>query len=708
MTEKIELPSKYYHSHFKELCAVLLNQYSVFFEEKHHDFLTTFHALSEDAQCLYLRMMNRKGRIFFREKLIYPEIISFDEALSELYTNRFVEKLHPFHWDEFLGFLPKKELCSLLLIKDAVFKKSWPREALENELRGLGYFENDLMNTYIVQSRTEEISYLLFLYFGRIQENLSLYTLRDLGIRQVSREKKNFKTRFHSREEALSHYFYSKLAEDHSHFPQIDLWPVALNHESQLLRESVILAIGDDLKNNGSISEALSAYQFSESHPGREKYVRLLYQEGAVDACRIKLSEILENPFSDEEYLFAEDFEARKFGGRKRSILTETLRNARKIGIDESYFRHPEEGVLAYFQERGIQGYHTENYLWNCLFGLIFWEELYESEHSSLFNEFERLPRDLLEKTFLTVHRDTIAKKLDALKDKKSALDILLQKAESKKDIQNGIFGWHESIPSMLTLLLNHADDDSLVKMLLHMAGDFHHRSSGFPDIFTVEEGKVKFYEVKAPGDSLKQRQLLQMLALQKAEFLVEVLQVEYIFNPYQMYVVVDIETTGSFGAYHRITELGAVKMQNGEVQARFQTLVNPERHISREIETLTGISNEMVQNAPKFHEVADAFDEFTKGCIFVAHNVSFDYGFIQQEFGKLERRFVRPYICTKTGIKKHFPGLESYGLKNLCAHFGISLVNHHRALADAEAAAELLILITQKRSMGVKNLDTP
>lgn len=214
-----------------------------------------------------------------------------------------------------------------------------------------------------------------------------------------------------------------------------------------------------------------------------------------------------------------------------------------------------------------------------------------------------------------------------------------------------------------------------------------------------IENGEIKFFEIKAPGDSLKERQLMQMIALQKAGFHVEVLQVEYTYNPLQLYVVVDIETTGGHLPYHRITELGAVKMRGGEVVEKFQSLVNPERRISREIEQLTGISNEMVAVAPKFHEVAAAFSQFTQDCIFVAHNVAFDYGFIQSEYERLEQKFVRPYICTKAGIKKHYPGLESYGLKNLCAHFGISLVNHHRALADAEAAAGLLLLINQKRA---------
>ena len=83
---------------------------------------------------------------------------------------------------------------------------------------------------------------------------------------------------------------------------------------------------------------------------------------------------------------------------------------------------------------------------------------------------------------------------------------------------------------------------------------------------------------------------------------------------------------------------------------------------------------------------------------IFVAHNVKFDYGFIQREFAKVGVEFVRAHLCTCAGMRKTHPGLKSYGLKNLTEHFEIKLDQHHRALSDARAAAELLVLMNRKR----------
>jgi DNA polymerase-3 subunit epsilon len=138
--------------------------------------------------------------------------------------------------------------------------------------------------------------------------------------------------------------------------------------------------------------------------------------------------------------------------------------------------------------------------------------------------------------------------------------------------------------------------------------------------------------------------------------------------------------------------------MRRGEVVDRWQSLINPERSIPRFITELTGISNEMVADAPVFAEIADSFQEFMGEAIFVAHNVRFDHGFLAAEYERLERRFRYPQLCTCQSMRSLFKGLPSYSLGKLCRHFDIPLESHHRALCDAEAAAGLLVLINEKR----------
>ncbi len=156
------------------------------------------------------------------------------------------------------------------------------------------------------------------------------------------------------------------------------------------------------------------------------------------------------------------------------------------------------------------------------------------------------------------------------------------------------------------------------------------------------------------------------------------------------MYAIVDIETTGGQPAQDRITEI-AVFLHDGEkIVDSYSTLLNPERLIPSYIERLTGISNEMVRDAPKFHEVARKIVEFTDGCVFVAHNVRFDYSFLKKEFADLGYTYSRKTLCTVRLSRSLLPGLPSYSLGKLCNSIEIPLENRHRAFGDAEATAHL------------------
>jgi DNA polymerase-3 subunit epsilon len=230
------------------------------------------------------------------------------------------------------------------------------------------------------------------------------------------------------------------------------------------------------------------------------------------------------------------------------------------------------------------------------------------------------------------------------------------------------------------------------------MAQNHHGLNDGYPDLMIIENGQLRFEEVKAPGDTLRPNQFVSMNALQHAGFDVRICRVQWSVDPMQPYVVVDVETTGGKQPQHRITEIGAVKMINGEIVDTWSSLINPQRHISKFITKLTGISNDMVKDAPLFSEVADSLSGFMQNCVFVAHNVNFDYGFFKQEYQRIDRRFVMPKLCTVRESRKHFPGLKSYSLGNLCETFDIPLHSHHRAMCDAEAAAALLKMIHEKK----------
>lgn len=698
-----DLPPRYYLAHFKDMIGAIQKGHLSFLEDSHKIFLDDFGSLTEEAQCLYVRFVNRKGRFFFREAIRYPEIGDIDMAVTELREKGFVHSPERAHLPEIFQGLPKEKLQEYCEHYGLAFKKSWPKPRFLEELEAvdLGQFPMENMATCLVQGRLQELSYLLFLYFGEMSENLSLYTMRDLGIWSQSKQTE-FVPKFTSRDEARAHYFYARLLDEldpgNYDVALIDTWPSPINEESLHLRETLLVAIGEDLRKNEKFSAALSVLEKTTIHPGRERRVRLLFQMGELDRTLTELHLLMDHPSSDEELLFAEDFLERKFHQKKKTALSQMLEEAEVLPLDEAYFRQPEEGVRDTLKLSGIISHHAENGLWRALFGILFWHEIFESPRNTFHSPFERLPEELSSSQFSVKHHNELLEKLTLLRDEDKLRAYMSGLKEKLGEEKNGFFNWAPENLEAIFDLRKYAPQGAVENILLYLAEDFHRRIRGFPDLLLIEKGELRFAEIKAPGDSLRSHQLIQMNALKKAGFRVELLKVEYKLNPRQSYVVVDLETTGGLMPYHRITEIGAVKIRGGEIVETFQSLLNPQRKISAEIQALTGITNEMVKDAPLFKDVAQGFQEFCKDSIFVAHNVQFDYGFLQAEYARLDERFVKPHLCTKVLMKKYFPDLASYSLANLTAHFEVPLIQHHRAMCDAEATAKLFLIINQRR----------
>lgn len=170
-------------------------------------------------------------------------------------------------------------------------------------------------------------------------------------------------------------------------------------------------------------------------------------------------------------------------------------------------------------------------------------------------------------------------------------------------------------------------------------------------------------------------------------------------------YTIIDIETTGGDPRTDRITEIAIYLHDGEEVIDEFVSLVNPEKPIPEFITKITGINNDMVRDAPKFYEIAKRIVEITEGAVFVAHNVRFDYSFVQKEFRSLGFVFTRKQLCTVKLSRKLLPGHKSYSLGKLTKSLGIDLQNRHRAAGDAKATVilfeKLLETGNQNASMG-------
>ena len=172
--------------------------------------------------------------------------------------------------------------------------------------------------------------------------------------------------------------------------------------------------------------------------------------------------------------------------------------------------------------------------------------------------------------------------------------------------------------------------------------------------------------------------------------------------NGYSLiYAIVDIETTGGYAANNAITEVAIVLHDGKKELSSYETLVNPLIPIPRYVQSLTGISDELVSRAPLFKEVATEIFELLKNAIFVAHNVNFDYSFLKYQLKSCGFELNTKKLCTIRLGRKVFPGLPSYSLGNFCREIGIEVSNRHRAGGDVSATTKLFEKILENDTQG-------
>lgn len=214
-----------------------------------------------------------------------------------------------------------------------------------------------------------------------------------------------------------------------------------------------------------------------------------------------------------------------------------------------------------------------------------------------------------------------------------------------------------------------------------------------FPDVMEVAKKQgikpiygCEFYVIEDTQEHIKVRK--------KAEFDAK-------------YVVFDLETTGFSNRNDAITEIGAIKVENGEIVEEFSQLINPERPIPEKIQKLTGITNEMVLDKPTISEVLPKFLDFCKDSILVAHNSDFDTGFVREKASENNLLYDFDAIDTVILSRLLMPDLKNHKLNTIAKELNVSLENHHRAVDDATATAQIfLTFISKLKAMDIDNFN--
>ncbi len=711
------LPEKYYLSHFFELVRFIeaTSQHLLTPAQQHQ--LTQVQGLTEPALCLLVRIVNRKSRFVLWSQLDYAEIPDRDAALAELTAQQLVLPATSAPLVDLLPELNKSQLQAICVSANVAAlpaasakKQLWYECAMANR-NSIASSSNDICQDYLYSGFRALFEFCLFLYFGHLGGTLAQFAMRDLGVLKTmaTSSSPSLNAHFDQLAEAQSGYYYSQQLKELKH------WDDAAKQQAAqgLLSEARVAAVGSYASDKFDLlsyklglqlleqdqAQGLALLALSGHASAQEKRIRLLFKQGELAACQQLLNAILDDGSDEHLVFFAQDFLRLKFSAERTSLLTEMLRRAAPaIALDEAFVGSPEQGVIDYYQRQGITAIHGENQIWRALFCLTFWPELYQDDKSQLSNEFALLPKTIKDNTFYTTFAAQIEARLTQLQSPAAFKTWLVQQVAQHYGKPNGFMFWYDDLLQDLTLLVDHAPSSALTNYLRLMSQQYLSVKDGYPDLIGVKDGQLFAQEIKGPGDSLRRNQWVRIQQLNQAGFAVSIQPVVWQLDPQQPYVIVDVETTGGHKDYDRITEIAMVKVVAGKVVDTFSSLVNPLRHIPQRITALTGISNQMVADAPEFAQLAHVVDEFSQGAIFVAHNVNFDMGMVKAEFTRYGLDYRRAKLCTVVLARKWLPGYDSYSLANICAARGINLQGHHRALNDALATAELFIEINVLR----------
>jgi len=530
LERKDELPPKYYFDHFNYLLGYIEQHYAPCLAQTEHDFIAQFRALPEPAALLFLRMTNRKGHFFETAGLRYEEIPDIEAAGYELQAQGFARP--PALPDEAYGWFMLNTLKKGVLYK--LFKP-----LLEAPAAASAYKKPDLIDIILNEVPFEQVVstvnaavpllkvehqetalYLRFLFFGTLEADMTPFVIRDLGVRQYEEvAAENIKPRFANRREArdafqmllLYHEFrlLRGVLDAEALFKWFEGWKGYLPHlqnSAQATKNRLMLRLGQWFEKAQSPALALEAYSHTQQPPARERRVRLFTQLGLLMQAEQVLEAIKKAPLNADEQQFALDFDPAKKRARKSTSLH--LKQADYVEIERHEGRPVEVDVLLHYRRQGVEGLRSENYLWRALFGLLYWDIVFDAQDGTMHNPMQVAPSDLYMPAFFERRKARLEERNALLHQPEAFMAYCQELIDQKYGTTNPFVGWHDDLLPLINTVYQRVAPAPLGNTLLTMAANLKSNTTGFPDLFIYTETGYSFVEVKSPNDQLSNQQL--------------------------------------------------------------------------------------------------------------------------------------------------------------------------------------------------------
>jgi hypothetical protein len=548
-----ELPPKYYLDNFHSLLLFVEGKYGGLLNSSEKAFIQAFRKLSNDGQCLFLRFANRKGLFFRTDKLHYPEIGSLEQALEELLFRQFCvfpTAAHQPMAADFLAVFGKDELCSIYKIlkpgqkglsrlkKPELLALLLKESKWEELLAAAGTISPVIKHGY-----EQELEGLKFLYFGHLGGNMSEFVIRDLGmVRYEVPEESQLVARFQNRKEvddmftvSVAYQHFRELREEESAeklYSWYLEWSARQNdlcEPAYLLFNKLTLKLARLLERLQQPYWALEVYERTEQAPARERRVRLLHKTGAGQEALELCSQMQADPQNADEVFFAKDYQARLLSKKRTKSTTRHLKEAETVAISSAYRYQVEKGVIHHLQERGGEAMYAENYLWRSLFGLVFWDIVFDLDAPVYHSPLQRAPSGLYLPQYMESRQGRMLERMDTLSDSQKLLTHVEAVYEAKWGFGNPLVGWHENTLPLVRAACLKITPACLKAVFMEMARNLKENSRGFPDLFSWTGNGYAFIEVKSPNDTLSAQQLFWLRYFKECGIEARVLKVEWV-----------------------------------------------------------------------------------------------------------------------------------------------------------------------------------
>jgi hypothetical protein len=536
---RIELPPKYYLTYFEYLLKFVGDKYDHILNDKENAFIQSFASLTEDEKCLFVRFTNRKGSFFKTDRLNYTEINNIPDVIISLKQKGFLLGItnnqtslfnNQYLTDGLLEIFTKAELLTFLKqlkidIKGLSGLKK--EEILDFCITQIDQYpwQSVLPQTLVRLGYEVETMMLKFLFFGNRHAEMTEFVIRDLGIMKYqSFDEDTLVAQFATRQEAEDRLLVSLAKEDFYTMQEATIEPKEIfnwfmdwsdKHHKTLSDsalsnyERLIIRLGTYLEKQKVYEEALIVFRLTKLTPSRERQARILQKINCIDEAR-SLCELLLGDFQNaDERFFAIDF-LEKLNNKKRSKKSVTLQlhNSESISIPLDWKYQVEAGVIDYYEQQGSKAFFAENHLWRSIFGLLFWDIIFDTKAMAIHHPLQRSPSDLYKPIFWENRRNRLIERLEILENPADWQVYIEQVFVAHFGVTNPLVEWFPGIFQAINTVLSSIEPHKIAKIMLEMAKNMKENTRGFPDLFVWDTDSYSFVEVKSPSDNLSNQQL--------------------------------------------------------------------------------------------------------------------------------------------------------------------------------------------------------